>query len=356
MRVALVHDWLTGMRGGEAVLEALVEEFPDSEIFTLVHLEGTVSPTIEARPIHSSFLNHAPFVREHYRKYLPLFPAAIETLRPRGFDVVISSSHCVAKGVRANGTHHICYSHTPVRYAWDQFDEYFPNRNLLRPVARAGAAALRAWDRATVSRVNTFVANSSAVRDRIQRNYHRDASVIHPPVDVDRFTRPRAPDDFYLVAGALVPYKRIDRAIEACEIAGRRLLVVGRGPERARLERMGARHTVFLGHVSEEELADLYSRCRAVIMPGVEDFGIVTIEAQAAGAPVIALAAGGSLDTVTADTGILVEQPTAQAFADAILELEGRTFDEQCARRHAAGFSRERFRESMRVTVLQALS
>ena len=356
MRVALVHDWLTGMRGGEYVLEAMIDEFPDAEIFTLLHVPGSVSTKIESRPIHTSFVTHAPFARQHYRKYLPVFPLAIETLRPRGFDVVISSSHCVAKAVRTGGTKHLCYCHTPVRYAWDQFDEYFVDRAFARALATPAAAALRTWDRATANRVDHFIANSNTVRDRIQKNYSRESTVIFPPVNVARFARPRAPSDFYLLVGALVPYKRIDRAIAACAQANRRLVIVGDGPDRKRLEAHAPPHVDFRGHVSDEVLAQLYSECRALIMPGVEDFGISAVEAQAAGAPVIALASGGALDTVSQDTGVLVADATVDAFADAFCKLESTQFDERVARENAARFGTDNFRSGLRSTVQTLLA
>jgi glycosyltransferase involved in cell wall biosynthesis len=243
-----------------------------------------------------------------------------------------------------------------VRYAWDQFDEYFVDRAFARALATPAAAALRTWDRATVNRVDHFIANSNTVRERIQQNYGRDSTVIFPPVNVARFSRRRAPSDFYLLVGALVPYKRVDRAIAACTQANRRLVVVGDGPDRKRLQAQAPAHVDFRGHVSDEVLAQLYSECRALIMPGVEDFGISAVEAQAAGAPVIALASGGALDTVSHETGVLVANATADAFADAICKLESSHFEESTARHHAAGFGIDKFRSGLRATVQTMLA
>ncbi|HEX2092329.1 MAG TPA: glycosyltransferase [Longimicrobiaceae bacterium] len=377
MRVALVHDWLTGMRGGERVLEGMLDLFPGAEIFTLLHVPGSVSGKIEARPIHTSALEQAPFARRRYRGYLPLFPLAVESLRVRGFDLVLSSSHCVAKAVRTGGAPHLCYCHTPMRYVWDQFDSYFSGgyRRLLRGLAAPVAGALRRWDAATSRRVHAFVANSSHVRDRIRRSYGRDAAVVHPPVEVARFRQPRAPEDFYLVVSALVPYKRVALAVRACTLLGRRLVVAGDGPEAARLRRIAGPTVAFLGRVSDEEVADLYSRCRALLFPGVEDFGITAVEAQAAGAPVVALAAGGLLETVSgprvgtagevvqrpdsgeaACTGVFFTEPSAEAMAAALLHLERMEFDEDALRRNAERFAPPHFHEGMLREVVRLLT
>ncbi len=368
MRVAIVHDWLTGMRGGERVLEAMLDLFPNAEIFTLLHVPGSVSPRIEARPIHASALARAPFARRGLRGYLPLFPLAVESLRVRGFDLVLSSSHCVAKSVRTGGAPHLCYCHTPMRYVWDQFDAYFAGgrRRLLRGLALPVAGALRRWDAATSRRVDVFVANSGCVRDRIRRSYARGAAVVHPPVDVERFRSPRAPEDFYLVVSALVPYKHVELAIRACALLGRRLVVAGDGPEMARLRSIAGPGVAFLGRVSDEEVAALYSRCRAFLVPGVEDFGITAVEAQAAGAPVVALAAGGLLDSVAgplvgaagevaegpadgaaASTGVFFAEPRPAAMAAALLHLDGLALDEGALRRNAERFATPRFHEGL---------
>ena len=312
-RVALVHDWLTGMRGGEKVLEAIAAQFPGAPIFTLFHFPGSVSDALEGRPIHTSFLQRAPWLRRRYRHYLPLFPAAVEDLDLSGYDLVVSTSHCVAKGVLPDpGAYHLCYCHTPMRYAWDQERTYFPRRH--GPVARLRGqilSRLRAWDVASSPRVDHFLANSSFVARRIRRYYGREATVVPPPVDVDFFTPdPELPPDtaeasavptsgaYALMVSALAPYKRVDLAIQACRDRGLELRVVGTGPEHRRLERLGGAGTRFLGHVTGEALRDLYRGAAFYLQPGVEDFGIATVEALACGTPVVALDAGGVRDIV----------------------------------------------------------
>jgi len=353
-RIALVHDWLTGMRGGERLLEALCERFPDAEIFTLVHVRRSVSPTIERHRIHTSMLQYAPGIRRYYRECLPLFPMLVEDFDLDGFDLVISSSHCVAKSALSRpSAPHICYCHTPMRYAWDQFDAYFgPDRlgfmgsALMRRVMRRMAR----WDRDTSGRPSRYVTNSQHVAGRIRRYYNRDATVVYPPVDTSFFTPATAPDGdrrYALMVSALVPYKRVDIAIEACQLAGMPLTIAGAGPELARLERVAARvpgSVTFLGRPSDEAIRELYRHATVALLPGEEDFGIVPVEAQACGTPVVALGRGGALETVVpGTTGILVEEPSARAFADAIARAAQTRFDRTAIRRHAEQFGRDRF-------------
>lgn len=355
MRVALVHDWLTGMRGGERCLDELAAMFPDAELFTLLHVPGTVSRRIEDRPIHQSFVAGLPRAAELYRYYLPLFPAAIERFDLGGFDLVLSSSHCVAKGVRVPaGSRHLCYCFTPMRYVWDLYDDYFgPDRAgaAVRTLMPLVARRLRSWDRATASRVDRYVAISDHIRDRIRRCYGRDAGVVYPPVAVDRFRPAAEREDFYLVVSALVPYKRIDLAIRAFNRLERTLVVVGEGPERGRLEAMAAPHIRFTGRLEDGQVAHLYERCRAFVFTANEDFGITAVEAQAAGAPVIAYAGGGALETVVAEgpgaTGELFEEQTVDALVAAVLRSETRSFDAGALRRNAERFRPERFRSEI---------
>jgi glycosyltransferase involved in cell wall biosynthesis len=300
-RVALVHDWLTGMRGGEKVIEALAALFPEAPLFTLFHFPGSVSPAIESHPIRTSFLQRAPGIRRHYRRYLPLFPAAIEEFDLSGFDVVVSSSHCVAKGVIAPpDAFHLCYCHTPMRYAWDQEHAYFPGRSGVTARLRSLAlTALRAWDASSAARVNLYAANSRFVARRIRKYYGRPAVVVHPPVDVEFFTPGPADEQGYcLMVSALAPYKKVEQAMAACERLGLELRVVGEGPERKRLAAMAGPRVRFLGHVEAEELRQLYRGALFFLQPGVEDFGIASVEALACGTPVVAAARGGILDVV----------------------------------------------------------
>jgi glycosyltransferase involved in cell wall biosynthesis len=353
LRLALVHDWLTGMRGGEKALEVLCEQYPGAELFTLVHIPGSVSPTIERRPIHTSFVQHLPMVKRLYRHYLPLFPTAVEQFDFDRFDLVVSISHCCVKSiVHPSSVPHLCYCLTPMRYAWDQFDAYFGPERL----GRFGSAAMRPvmarlarWDRDTANRVDRYVAISHYVAGRIRRYYNREPIVIYPPVDTEYFRPDRSgPDRFALVVSALVPYKRIDLAISACRVAGVPLKIAGDGPERAALERAAGSEVQFLGRVSDDDIRTLYRRAAVTLLPGEEDFGIVPLEAQACGRPVVALGLGGALETVVAgETGILVSESTPEAFAGGIAEALDRSFDAGTIRRHAERFSRARFAEEM---------
>lgn len=362
MRVAIVHDWLTGMRGGERVLESLIELFPDCDLYTLVHLPGSVSERIESRPIHTSPLDANRFSRRFFRYALPLLPAVIERFDLRGYDLVISSSHCVAKGAIAPaGTPHVSYCHTPMRYIWDQYDAYFGAGRASAPVrlaVRAVAPRLRSWDRASAGRVASFVANSEHVRRRIHACWAREATVVHPPVNVDRFTPAPRRDDFYLALGALVPYKRTDLTIRAFNRSGRRLVVVGDGPERDRLRTLAGPTVEFTGHVPDAEVADWLGRCRALVHAGIEDFGITFVEALAAGAPVIAAGAGGVVDVVTdvkqnphRATGLLFDDATPESMIRAIDDFERHSFDVDVLRERAMAFGPDRFRDGMRRAV-----
>jgi glycosyltransferase involved in cell wall biosynthesis len=353
-RVALVHDWLTGMRGGEKVLEVLCERFPHAELFTLLHVRGSVSAVIERRPVHTSLLQKLPGVQRYYRQCLPLFPMLIEQFDLSPFDLVISTSHCVAKSALArSGAVHICYCHTPMRYAWDQFDAYFgPDRIGRIPswFMRLLMARLARWDRDTARRVRRYVTNSEHVAGRIRRYYNREAIVVYPPVDTE-FFHPDAsvPERHALIVSALVPYKRIDLAIEACRLAKIPLKVVGGGPEQSALQRAARGADVeFLGRLSDEAIRDRYRRAGVVLMPGEEDFGLVPVEAQACGRPIVAYGRGGALETVVPGvTGVLVAEPTPRAFADAIADTVDRRFDSVVIRRHAERFGRRRFGDEM---------
>lgn len=301
-RVALVHDWLTGMRGGERCLDVLCELFPTADIFTLLHIQGSVSKTIEQRQIRTSVIQTLPLASTRYRYYLPLFPWAIEQFNLDGYDLILSSSHCVAKGVKTSPQAlHVAYVHTPMRYIWDMQDAYVASGRLGPASAfmlRSIAGRLRRWDIAVNARVDYFVANSFHVADRIRRHYGREATVIHPPVETARFHIAERTDDYYLVAGAFAPYKRIDLAIEAFNRLRRRLVIVGEGQDGGRLRRIAGPTIEFLGWRTDREVADLLGRCRALIFPGEEDFGILPVEAMACGRPVIAYGRGGVTETV----------------------------------------------------------
>ena len=361
-RIALVHDWLTGMRGGEKVLEVLCELYPDASLFTLVHVPGSVTPVIEGLAPRASALSRLPGIGRVYRHLLPLFPAVVEQFDLDAFDLVISTSHCAVKSVvRPGRARHLSYCHTPMRYVWDQRAAYFgPDR-----VGRVAAAALRPvlawlarWDAATAHRVDRYVANSQHVARRIGRYYNRRATVVHPPVDTDFF----GPGDGgrgtgALIVSALVPYKRIDVAIAACRQAGVQLRVVGQGPELARLRKQGGSDVEFLGSRSNEEIRDLYRASAVVLLPGEEDFGIVPVEAQACGRPVVAAALGGAMETVVdGETGVLVAPGSAEAMADGIRRALDMPFEGAAIRRHAEAFSRPRFAARMAAIVDETLA
>jgi glycosyltransferase involved in cell wall biosynthesis len=378
-KLAIVHDWLTGMRGGEKVLEAVCERYPDAELFTLVHIKGSVSPTIERLRPHTSFIQRLPMVRRAYRAYLPLFPTAIEQFDLDRFDLVVSLSHCCAKSiVRTGRARHLCYCLTPMRYAWDQFDAYFGPKRVGRvpsAIMRRFMSRMARWDRATAGRADRYVAISRYVAGRIRRYYNRDATVVYPPVDTTFFTPLSSASPassaassssssslgrYALVVSALVPYKLVDLAIEACQLAGTPLTIVGDGPERPRLERAAAAvpgSVMFLGRQPDAAIRDLYRQAAVTLLPGEEDFGIVPVEAQACGTPVVALNRGGAVETVVSGTtGILVDEPSAPAFADAIARAARTPFDSAAIRAHAERFGRERFVHEISALIEESFS
>lgn len=340
LRVVLCHDWLTGMRGGERVLEILCRAFPTAPIFTLIHRREAISDTINRHPIQTSWIQQWPGVQKHYRHLLPLFPSAIESFSVPEADLVISTSHCVAKSLRARpGTPHLCYCFTPMRYAWLFHDEYLDNpakRLLATPIL----AWLRRWDRTTASRVTRFVAISRHVQDRITRFYDRDAAVVYPPVDLERWTPDyREPQSFDLIASALVPYKKLDLAVTVYTRSGYPLKIVGVGTEMNRLRALAGPNIEFLGWQPDEQLLELYRRCRALIFPGEEDFGIVPLEAQACGRPVIAYGKGGALETVKEGvSGIFFDAQTPECLTAAIARCAARSWDSRAIRAHSESF------------------
>jgi glycosyltransferase involved in cell wall biosynthesis len=354
-RIAIVHEWLTGMRGGEKCVEALCELFPQATLFCLIHVPGSVSPTIERMPIQTSFLQHFPSAQHHYRQFLPLFPTAVERFRLEEFDLVISSNHCVAKGARApDHALHICYCYTPMRYIWNLYDEYFGKGRaglVTRATMKLLLGYLRRWDVRTAANPHHFVAISENVRERIQSIYGRSADVIYPPVDTERFRVSRRDEGYYLIVSALVPYKRIDLAIEGFNRSGERLVIVGSGPDTPRLKKMAHPNIDFRGWQSDDAVQELYAGCRAVIFPGEEDFGIVPLEAMATGKPVIAFARGGALETVRAtpqlQTGVLFEEQTVDALLDAVGRLRSTRFNADALRAFALQFGRVIYKRRM---------
>ncbi len=367
-RVALVHDWLTGMRGGEKVLESICELWPDADLFTLLYLPGKLSGAIERRRIVTSFIQKLPRAATAYRNYLPLFPYAIERFDFRDYDLVISTSHCVAKGVITGpDTCHVSYLHTPMRYVWDQYEQYFGAARVKSRVKRAVIAffahRLRTWDAASAARVDAYACNSRHVARRIRKFYGREATVIHPPVDLARFQLAAKRGDYYLIVSAFAPYKRLDLALDAARLGGFALKVAGSGEDLERLRANAPANVEFLGWRTDDEIADLYRGCRAFLFPGEEDFGITPLEAQACGKPVIAFAKGGALETVRGAmsgepvpdgaTGVFFGEQSVDGLLSAIrwFETNEDRFDPSAIRDHAAPFAREEFAKTIRAFV-----
>ncbi len=371
MKVALVHDWLTGMRGGERCLEAFCELYPEADLYTLLHVQGSVSKTIERHPIHESFIGRLPKSKQRYRHYLPLFPTAIASFDLADYDLILSSSHCVAKGVRVpKGVCHIAYLHTPMRYIWDQHDAYFNKETASYPVLAAMKMVrpyLQYWDIHSNQDIYAFVANSSFVAERILRYYNRRSDVIYPPVDLERFSVSSEEDGFYLMVTALVPYKRVDLAIIALNQLKLPLKIIGGGPEQGRLKALAGPTISFLGSQSDEEVSRAYARCRALIFPGEEDFGIVPLEAMASGKPVIAYGKGGVTETVVsfenakrdgiAPTGVFFAEQTPQAIIDAVLHFEKNKdkFNPIRIREQVLSFDRAQFKNKIEAYITKTI-
>lgn len=351
MKIAIIHYWLVGMRGGEKVLESLCEMFPEADIFTHAYKPEAISPTIRAHRITTTFIGRLPFATRLYQAYLPFMPLALEQLDLREYDLVISSESGPAKGVLTRpDAMHVCYCHSPMRYVWNMFHDYRrrvpqPLRSLIPFIAHR----LRNWDFISAARVDHFIANSRNIEDQIWKFYRRPSTVVHPPVDLHLFTpaieERDGKDDFYLCAGQITHYKRVDLAIAACKSLGRRLVIVGSGGEAAALARKAGPLVEFVGRADDATLRSYYRRCRALLFPGEEDFGIVPLEAMACGRPVIAYGRGGAVETVAPVAGILFEQQSVSSLADAILRFESveDDFDTRRIQNHARKFSKERF-------------
>jgi glycosyltransferase involved in cell wall biosynthesis len=347
-KVAIIHDWLNGMRGGEKVLEEILRIYPDADVFTLFYEPEKVSPLIRSKRVIASRLDRSALIKNHYKLFLPLFPRHIEAFDLNGYSLVISSSHCVAKGViPAPDARHVSYIHSPMRYAWDQYYAYFAAAGYFRrKIIQKEISRLRVWDVSSAARVDDFIANSSFVGQRIEKYYRRRSTVIHPPVDTDFFQPAvRASRDYFLLVSALVPYKNIGLVIESCRQLGEKLIIVGRGPEQKKLKKTAGPGCEFLPVVSAETLRELYRNARAFVFAGVEDFGIAFAECQACGTPVIALNRGGVRDIVTDGTsGVLFDEPDVAALKQAIRDSGETDFDPAVIREMSLRFSAARFR------------
>ncbi len=358
LNVALSHDWLTGMRGGERVLEILCRGFPMAPILTLIHNSDAVSDTINDHPITTSWLQKVPAIFEYYRYFLPLFPHAADRLVAPKADLLISTSHCVAKGVKVQpGTKHLCYCFTPMRYVWSFYEEYFGSNPVKKLMMEPLLKNLKAWDQQTAAHVDRFVTLSHHVRQRIKKAYDREADVVYPPVDLDFFT-PGEPKNerFDLIVSALVPYKRIDVAVRTYKRTGFPLRIVGVGTEMRALRKLAGGQTEFLGWLPDEKIRELYRRCRFLIFPGEEDFGIVPLEAQACGKPVIAFNRGGVLESVIQDvTGYFFPQQVEESLMLAVEEAADMKWDPAAIRTNAERFGVQQFIDGISRSIQKCL-
>jgi glycosyltransferase involved in cell wall biosynthesis len=352
VQIAVVHDYFTQRGGAEKVAEELVRMIPSASLHATVALEKLMPPGLAGRPVETSWMQKMPLIEKHYRLYFLLYPLAVRSLDLSPYDLVISSSSGYAKGVRTRrDAIHVCYCHTPMRWVWN-FDGYSARETMgaaQRMILPPLIDALRKWDHNASRFPDHFVANSKTVADRIERTYGRAAEVIHPPIDVNRFHASDEQEDYYLILARLVSYKRLDLAVEACTLLGRKLMVIGDGPDRARLMAKAGPTVKFLNRLSDVEVEQYASRCRALIFPGEEDFGMAPLEIAAAGRPTIAYRAGGAVETIIdGETGVFFDTQTVESLADAIVRFEGVEWSSQHLRRHAEGFSVEVFQARFR--------
>lgn len=353
MRVAIVHYWLINMRGGEKVLEAFCEMFPKADIYTHVYKHEGMSDTIKRHRIKTTFINRLPFAEYWYKNYLPLMPLAIEQLDLREYDLVISSESGPAKGfVTSSGTVHVCYCHTPMRYLWDMYHDYLSNAGIVkRMMIRPLMHYLRMWDALSALRVDHFIANSNFVAQRIRKHYRRDSNIVHPPVSAEDFYISEEISDYYLMVGQLVSYKCAHIAIDAFNRLGKKLIIIGDGEEYKNLKRRAGPNIHLMGRQSFSVIRKHYAECRALIFPGVEDFGIVPLEAMSSGRPVIAYRAGGALETVVeGKTGLFFNEQTVDALIESVEEYEetSEQYKPSLIREHAEKFNNARFKHEMR--------
>ena len=377
MKIALIHYWLVNNRGGEKVLAELAELYPEADLFTHVYDPDAMPESIRKLKIKTTLVQKLPLAKKCYQSYLPLMPWALHRLDLSEYDLIISSESGPAKGIRKpQGAVHLCYCHTPMRYLWDLADEYYEDASFLKKIGiKLFSPSLRIWDVRSSQQVDRFIANSQFVADRIQRIYHRDATVIYPPVDTEHFASlKRDPQDFYLFFGQLTAYKRAGLAVQAFTQSGKRLLIAGAGDgfvlssggpsggganktfrrKRESLRDSAGSSVEFMGRVSDAQRDELYSRAKALIFPGIEDFGMIPVEAQAAGCPVIAYRGGGALETVVEnETGIFFDEQTVESLCDAVRRFEATELSEEACRKNARRFSRKRFSDEIQCFISQ---
>ncbi|WP_127717782.1 glycosyltransferase [Halobacteriovorax sp. HLS] len=363
MKVVLMHDWLTGFRGGERVLEVFCEMFPDAPLYTLIHKKGSTTKTIEDRKIVTSFLNYIPGIHTHYRKFLPLFPLAASMMNiEEDADLVISSSHCVIKGVKKpKGSKHISYIHSPMRYLYDQYDVYFgPHAPFYQ---RLGAKVFKNylvnWDLESNKNVDVPIANAEFVKQRITKYYHIDSDVIHPFVDLKDFKAnqksPVDKEDFYIMVTAFAPNKRVDLAIKTFNKLGKNLKIIGSGQQEQELQEMAGPTIEFLGNLSRSEVVQYFAKAQALIFPGTEDFGITPLESLASGTPVIAYKIGGVLETLNENVAVFFNEQTVEDLSLAIKTFEDKEFVTQELYDRANEFSREHFKNNIQKLIDQVM-
>lgn len=353
MRIALVHDYLTQYGGAERVLEAFGEIWPEAPIFTLAYSKKLTGNKFASREIHTSFLQKIPFVKSNHRAFLFLMPIAAEQLDLSEYDVVLSDSSSYAKGIITKpSTLHICYCHTPLRYAWDDSHKYIRESGypyIIKKLIPLAINYLRIWDREAAFRVDKFIVNSKFVKRRVKKYYNAESDIIYPPVETDLFEVGNGPDDYFLMVGRFLPYKKFDIAIKAFNKLGWPLKIIGDGPERRKLLRMANRNIEFLGISSNETLRKCYSNCRALIFPQEEDFGIVALEAMASGRPVVAYRGGGALETVKEGiTGSFFDEQSSESLIECLKNFDYRSFDKDAVRNHALEFDKEIFKNKIK--------
>jgi glycosyltransferase involved in cell wall biosynthesis len=360
IRVAIVHDYLNQMGGAERVVAVLHRMFPEAPIYTTIVDREKLVPELEQADIRTTWMQRIPGVLKRFKLFFWLYPFAVRSMKLDDYDLILSSSSAYAKGAKAApGATHICYCHTPMRFAWD-FDTYMEGMRvpgLVKRIARLATAPLRSWDVAASSGVHHFIANSTVVRERIERHYSRSSSILYPPVDVRRFSVSRSTiGDYYLIVSRLVSYKKLDLAVEACTRLGKPLVVIGDGPDRARLEAMAGPTVKFKGRLPDWQVVDYMKRCKAFLFPGLEDFGITPLEVNACGRPVIAFRGGGALDTIKPGlNGMYFEQQTADSLADALGRFDGESWDPSAIRAHAESFGEERFVQQLEAFIQSRL-
>jgi glycosyltransferase involved in cell wall biosynthesis len=350
MRLALVHDWLNQIGGAEDVLETLVEMFPRAPVYTSMYWPEGMPSAYRTWDIHTSWMDRLPGIYHHHQLYLPLYPLAFAKTDLSSYDVVLSNKSGFCHAVRTGQAVHVCYCLAPTRYVWD-FDAYAAQEALpavVKAALRPLVALLRRWDYQAAQRVNHFIAISHEIQARIRRHYNRESAIIYPPVDTVRFQPASTHDDYYLIVSRLIPYKRIDLAVRAFNQLGLPLVIAGAGRGREALEALAGPTITFLGRVPDEDLPDLFARCRAYILPGVEDFSITPVQAQAAGRPVIAYGAGGALDTVVAGkTGVFFHAPAPEALAAAVRAFDPDGLSPQACVQNAARFDTSVFKQQL---------